>query len=364
MKEICSVCGRSFEEHELTEFDGRLFCDDCLDEQTVLCYDCDERIYRPQNEGTSEHPLCRGCYDDEYTYCQRCGVLLHHDDAYCYGDDDDTPYCLSCYELEYDSSIKEYSYKPEPIFYGEGNRFFGVELEIDDGGESDSSADDIMSVGNRTAEHIYCKHDGSLYDGFEIVTHPMTLEYHLHKMPWKEVTDTAKKLEYISHQSDTCGLHIHVNRTTFGADSETQDEAIARVLYFIEKNWGEMLIFSRRTQEQLERWARRYGYKDQPKEVLEHAKQGYGRRYTCVNLTTDSTIEFRIFRGTLKLNTLYATLQLVNHICDVAVSMSDDEVRHLSWSRFVERITEPELIRYLKERRLYINDSIETEEEI
>ena len=67
MEEICSVCGRSFEEDALTEFDGRLFCDDCLNEQTVLCYDCDERIYRTQNEGTSEHPLCRRCYDEEYT---------------------------------------------------------------------------------------------------------------------------------------------------------------------------------------------------------------------------------------------------------------------------------------------------------
>ena len=44
--------------------------------------------------------------------------------------------------------------------------------------------------------------------------------------------------------------------------------------------------------------------------------------------------------------------------------MSDEEVRHLSWSRFVELITEPELIQYLKERRIYVNESIETEEEI
>ena len=44
--------------------------------------------------------------------------------------------------------------------------------------------------------------------------------------------------------------------------------------------------------------------------------------------------------------------------------MSDDDVRHLPWSRFVAGITEPELIQYLKERRIYINDSIETEEEI
>lgn len=44
--------------------------------------------------------------------------------------------------------------------------------------------------------------------------------------------------------------------------------------------------------------------------MLEHVKKGHGSRYTCVNLTNADTIEFRMFRGTLKLNTLIATLQL------------------------------------------------------
>ena len=44
-------------------------------------------------------------------------------------------------------------------------------------------------------------------------------------------------------------------------------------------------------------------------EILDHAKKGYhGGRYTCVNLQSRDTIEFRMFRGTLKYNTLIATL--------------------------------------------------------
>jgi len=39
------------------------------------------------------------------------------------------------------------------------------------------------------AGNAYCKHDGSLNDGFEIVTHPMTLDYHLHRMPWEELLE-------------------------------------------------------------------------------------------------------------------------------------------------------------------------------
>ena len=80
-----------------------------------------------------------------------------------------------------------------------------------------------------------------------------------------------------------------------------------------------------------------------------------------------ATGDERIFRGTLKYNTFIATLQMVNHICDVALVFSDEEIRNLSWSSFVADIpkeTYPELIRYLKERRLYINEPMETEEEI
>ncbi len=55
----------------------------------------------------------------------------------------------------------------------------------------------------------------------------------------------------------------------------------------------------------LERWAARYGMKENPKDILKHAKSSCGSRYTCVNLTNHDTIEFRIFRGTLNYTTLF-----------------------------------------------------------
>ena len=74
----------------------------------------------------------------------------------------------------------EYGYKPEVIFYGQGDRFFGVELEIDGGGEYTDNAESILSIANWEQNLIYCKHDGSLDEGFEIVTHPMSLDFQLH----------------------------------------------------------------------------------------------------------------------------------------------------------------------------------------
>lgn len=227
-------------------------------------------------------------------------------------------------------------------------------------------AAEVMSIANGNGlENLYCKHDGSLDDGFEMVTHPMTLAYHQTEMPWAAILRKAVQMGYTSHQAGTCGLHVHVNRNAFGETETQQDAVIARILYFVEKNWEELLKFSRRTQHQLDQWAARYGYKDQPKELLDHAKKSaHAGRYTSVNLTNKNTIEFRIFRGTLKYNTLIATLQFLDRICDVALFMSDEELKAMSWTTFVSGCTQPELVQYLKERRLYVNEPIESEAEV
>ena len=114
----------------------------------------------------------------------------------------------------------------------------------------------------------------------------------------------------------------------------------------------------------MNRWAARYGYEHTPKAILDKAKKNSCGRYAAVNLCNYYTVEFRMFRGTLKYNTLIAALQIVNQICDAAFSMSDEEMQKLSWSEFVAGLDEPELIQYLKERNLYINETINAEEEM
>ena len=362
-KFVCTSCGNNFYREQLSPFDGELLCPACLSNQTVYCSCCDRRIWTDDNVGTDAQPLCQDCFDDHFERCTTCNALIRRGDTYYRGD---TPYCAECYQsVGCGDEIMSYYFKPTPIFYGEGKRFFGVELEIDGAGEDNDNAAEILHIANVERPLVYCKHDGSLDDGFEIVTHPMTLDFHLHNMPWEQIVEEAKKLGYTSHQAGTCGLHVHVNRNAFGETEVQQDAVIARILYFVEKNWEELLKFSRRTQSQLDQWAARYGYKDQPKELLDHAKKSaHAGRYTSVNLTNKNTIEFRIFRGTLKHNTLIATLQLLDRICDVALFMSDEQVKAMSWTTFVSGCTQPELVQYLKERRLYVNEPVESEADI
>ena len=197
------------------------------------------------------------------------------------------------------------------------------------------------------------------------------IDVHCHILP--HIDDGASSMEealemdYVSHNASTCGLHIHVGRSAFGDSDEAQEAGIGRVVFFVEKHWNELVKFSRRGATQLNRWAARYAtISDTAKETYRKAKDKYAGRYVAVNLENYATIEFRMFRGTLRYQTFAATLQLVDEICQLAINCSDGDLEALSWSEFVSAIdaeAKPELIAYLKSKRLYVNATeLESEE--
>lgn len=362
MKEklICSHCGAAIEDNDYGLVDDEIVCQECIDDHTVTCEHCGRIILDSDDFGNEDMSICRSCYENHYTHCAECSCLIYRDDTYEY---DDNLFCYECYrEVRGNSTIHDYNYKPNPIFYGDSDRYFGIELEIDKGGKDDDYAAEILNIANENGEYVYIKSDGSLDEGMELVSHPMTLDFHK-KYCWNEIMRKAIQLGYRSHQTSTCGLHIHVNRSCLGKSCDEQDDVISRILFFVESHWNELLKFSRRTEYSINRWAARYGYENNAKDILDKAKNGNQGRYAAVNLCNYNTIEFRMFRGTLKYSTFIACLELVNIICETAAFSSEDELKKLSWSEFVSKIKDaPELIQYLKERRLYINETTETEE--
>ena len=356
----CSHCGALIGENEdYEEVQGEVVCMDCVERHTVRCDSCSELIFESDSISDEYTTLCEHCTENYYRRCRECNCLVHDDAVYW---ENDEPYCSDCYH-DIQHSIHEYNYKPEPIFFGDSDRYFGVELEIDGAGKDDDNAETLLAIANADKEHIYCKADGSLDEGIELVSFPMSLNYHK-QFCWEEIMRKAIALGYRSHQTSTCGLHCHVNRSCFGDTREEQDLVISRILFFVEKHWAELLKFSRRSEYSINRWAARYGYERTGRDILEKAKKGNLGRYAAVNLQNYATIEFRLFRGTLKYNTLIAALELLDKICDVALDYSDEEIEKQSWSEFVGTITEPELITYLKERKLYVNEDIESEVEM
>ena len=199
-KYICYICGEELDENNAVEFRGEYYCEGCLEDITVHCNHCGTLILRDGAISDSHYTLCHDCYNEYYTCCEDCGRIISNDDCYYIGDYDDYPYCYNCYqEYQRYKGIHDYSYKPDPIFHGNGSRFFGVELEVDYGGHLDDNAREVLEIANETQEeNLYIKHDGSLEDGFELVSHPMTLDYHKNIMPWKEI---MKKLVQMDTQA-------------------------------------------------------------------------------------------------------------------------------------------------------------------
>ena len=116
----------------------------------------------------------------------------------------------------------------------------------------------------------------------------------------------------------------------------------------------------------MNRWASRYGISNTAKDTYKNAKDKHCGRYVAVNLENYATIEFRLFRGTLKYKTFIATLQLVDEICSLALKLSDKELESMSWSDFVGQIdsdNKSELIEYLKAKRLYVNEPLDISSE-
>lgn len=116
---LCSYCGGEFPTGQQAVFCGETFCQPCFDLETTCCSVCHERIWRSENSGTEDTPLCSDCFEDYYVHCSRCGALLRESHAHYSPTDEDesSPYCTNCYRERGDYGvIHDYFYKPFPYF--------------------------------------------------------------------------------------------------------------------------------------------------------------------------------------------------------------------------------------------------------
>ena len=359
----CDCCGRAVLDDDCHIINYELLCTHCFEENYEPCDCCGEMSYKWDMYWTADgNHVCDYCSTEHYRQCDSCSELIPESEIV-WGDDNECYYCESCYNRVRNRAIKNYYYKPVPLFYGfvpygESPLYMGVELEMDRGGEDGENAQELLDIMNDSYEHIYIKHDGSIHDGFEVVSHPATLDYHINCMEWNELMRKALRMGYRSHDTDTCGLHVHVSRDALGNTYAEQDETISKILYFIENNWDYIVRFTRRTENNLDHWASRYGIEESVASTYKKAKGDY-YRYRCLNLCNDHTIEFRIFRGTLKHSTFCATLQFVHYLCKICKVATADSIEKFTWCDFVTTLNSyakecPELIEYLNIRGLNV----------
>ena len=392
----CADCGKwVLEDDSYTTVSGDVICEACYCEGYITCEDCGEVIpvddativnrdtryeryvcesclddyYRCDDCGgyfsdTFVHQdewdtvVCDACYDRQWYTCDDCGRLIQNWEVYWA---DNTPYCENCIDDHREcGNFHDYGYKPEPEFqYRSSERHdvltFGVELEVDKGNDHEELCDQLAELN----QPIYMKHDGSLGDeGVEIVTHPCSLAFHQYELRWAEIARTCKANDYKSHDAVTCGLHVHVGLAALGADRYERNTTQAKIVLLCDRIKDQLTTFSRRGTVELNRWAAfpcvnvaPYMSEDELRSIaLRTENDG---RYQAVNLCPAQTIEFRLFRGTLKRGTLIATLQLVNNIVKYALSHSLTECAfEATWADVLATEQYKELATYAASRGL------------
>ena len=240
--------------------------------------------------------------------------------------------------------LHSYTYKPEPIFHirsseGENKRFYGLELETDEGHDCNEYTDAIDALNLP----LYCKYDGSLgYGGVEIVTHPCTLSYLRYDMRFRLLGRVAKRFGYKADTTDTCGYHIHVSREGLGDTPLERRQTAAKLVLLVDAVWDTLVKFTRREVCELNHWAPRpyipAGTGALVTVALRQGGQGspdHSDRYTAVNLTNEHTVEFRVFRGTLKRDTIIAAVELVDNMCRYAMAHTPTECHRATWADIV-----------------------------
>lgn len=328
------------------------YCPNCFPTQVTECAGCQDQEHvsdmstvRLSNQNTYYSHLCGDCYTD-YNECEHCGLWTHRDeDDCCPEEGTDDCSCGDCRRRarDRDRVIRNYSYKPSPAFravgpekrmrthpvYGhefDASAYMGFELEVEVNREF-SRGTVAAEIQSGLGDVVYLKEDGSINNGFEIVTHPMTLDYAMTEFKWRVLRD-SRRAEKI-RSSDNCGLHVHVSRAAFSGAAHD-----FRWLMFWHRNQSAMIQLAGRDSS----YAR---YHSSQRAHLFRAAQGKPvdmARYSAINTNNEATYEVRVFASTVYINRLKASLQLVDATVEYTRQLAAAKVMRdggFAWSEFV-----------------------------
>lgn len=351
---MCDGCNDTYHNDDVNSGGDCCYCNDCYHDRYTECNDCGDYELNDdtscvRNRNDREVVVCDSCRSD-YFWCERCDEYVHEDN---YQADD---LCHRCYNETHTKVIKSYDYKPTPSFFKVSpfdDVFLGIELEV----ERSSGAIDREDMAEMIDhDFLYFKRDGSIDDGFEIVTHPMTISYiKQNKNVWADILNNLRTNKYRSYDTSTCGMHIHISKNAFTTWH------LFRFMKFFVDNSDFVTKISQRKVENLDRWA---ALTDNPSEsgkeytddVLMYKakkKRGNSKRYLAVNLQNDKSVEIRIFRGTLNDSSFFKNIEFVQATFDYTKSISETDMSLQSFFNFLRDNNEyPYLRKFIADKNL------------
>lgn len=395
----CANCGDHFSYAELNDTgNGDNVCDHCLYHSYTECDYC--HSYYPNHDmhyaDGSDENVCDDCWDNNYEECCGCGEMFQRDNMYMREGD---WYCRYCYEEREEEApepmteheilgtkdmqkvmpptnvLGYHSNTPRCFFRDESSeppisKYFGIELEIDvpeskqDGQHRASVVNAVLTALNtdenrQNWNHWTAMNDGSTSGyGFELISQPMTIKYMEQAKIIERLCDAlqiAKDEGYRSHDTSTCGLHFHVSKNALS------EECIVNAMMLVDKFWDVVFKMSRRNKNNI-RWGKKMDcfcylesdFNMQHNQMIDNVKNPHFAedRYDAINLTNDHTIELRVCKGTMKKNTIMASL----HFFDFLLELGEAETRYrifmMTKEEFIDKAKEyhPSIKTYFEER--------------
>lgn len=199
--------------------------------------------------------------------------------------------------------------------------YFGLELEVEKkrGRPPEVWAD----LGAKLSKVAILKHDGSLQDGAEICSIPMSHRKHIET--WQSILDDKIMNEFNADLASRAGLHIHFSR------APTTTAQIVRLYgFWINRQHRKWLtaLAGRQPNEYcqyLPRSAEYLGKSDMPR-----------NKYDVINVMHKNSYEVRAFQSTRIPQKLFARIELVHALVDFCGLRSNND---MLWSVFRDWLT-------------------------
>ena len=321
MFEKCNVCGYYFHSSYIYSLDNdgeQLYlCSRCWEMNTAICSCCGNHIYLPDEDCCERVDT----QDNELIYCRRCFDSGEH-------------------------LVFPYSYTPQELMFYESHKdrketlFFGIELEVEE--PDNANRADIIS---KFPDFVFCKHDGSIQHGFEIVSHPATFNWLLDNQAyWNSILD-IRMVGYRSYKTETCGMHVHMSKAAFG-----NYHLYKFMQFFYDKhNIDFILNVSQRKSVLLSRWA---SCQDSKRNLIYKARyKSYGEegKYQAIRLERRDTVEVRVFRGTLNPQSFWKNIEFCKALYDFTKYSKVHDINEIGFRGFLKtkRKMFPNLYNYL-----------------
>lgn len=333
----CDICHRSTERY------GYGYCE-CHE-----CSACGHRLTFGSQDWCSSCDRCHSCCECYICGWRYCQARIDSED-YCFECERCWSCCCCCDEDEPSSEfIHDYSYRPDEVTWirtdPTGKRiirdytggstpdaatYLGLEIETE---AYQCNADDIAEIWTMSP-FGYAKHDGSLSDGAECVTWPITYQA-LKALCLETTLGQMAKMGARAWGTGTCGLHIHVSRRAFEHRSH-----LWRFCRALDSLQGELIRLAGRHSQEWASWVTDdpdKPYCSRPPATKVVAGKAYnGTRYRAINLENRHTVELRFWRGTLNPVGVLGAAAIVDGLVEWTRPMPFRAIRQgLSWSQFV-----------------------------